>query len=76
MIALRPSGHEDRFSREHLPPAGQWQFGVHYGGYERGLQVAVLDYEIAVDGGRYRIDSRGRAEGFAAAGVADPTRYR
>ncbi|GAA4403279.1 hypothetical protein GCM10023089_07400 [Quisquiliibacterium transsilvanicum] len=49
-----------------LPPAGHWQFSVHYGGYERGLKVAVLDYEIAHDGGRYRIDSKGRAEGLAA----------
>ncbi|MFP5460398.1 MAG: DUF3108 domain-containing protein [Gammaproteobacteria bacterium] len=65
-----PSHSQQHSQQQHsplpLPPAGQWQFGVHYGGYERGLKVAVLDYEIAVHGGRYRIDSRGRAEGFAA----------
>lgn len=74
------------------PPSGHWQFSVHYGGYERGLKVAVLDYEIRHDGKRYRIDSKGRAEGLAAivySGVLtqesegrltprglEPTRYR
>lgn len=48
------------------PSTGRWRFGVHYGGHERGLEVAVLDYRIEHDGRRYRIESTGRAEGLAA----------
>ena len=49
-----------------LPPTGQWQFGVYFGDYDRGLKVAVLDYSIEHDGKRYRIRSSAHAEGVAA----------
>lgn len=48
------------------PPAGSWRFGLHFGGVERGLKVALVTYTIELDGGRYRMSADGRAEGLAA----------
>ncbi|HWS76575.1 MAG TPA: DUF3108 domain-containing protein [Quisquiliibacterium sp.] len=49
-----------------LPPTGTWHFHVHFGGYESGLKVAVLEYAIEHDGRRYLIRSSAHAEGIAA----------
>jgi len=49
-----------------LPPTGDWHFHVYFGGYEKGLKVAVLEYAIEHDGRRYLIRSAAHAEGLAA----------
>lgn len=48
------------------PATGRWRFGLYFGGYERGLRVAAVEYTIEHDGRRYRMSADGRAEGLTA----------
>ena len=48
------------------PPQGKWRFGVYYGDYTEGHEVATLDYSIQLQGERYRLATEGRASGLTA----------
>ena len=79
LVALLPDALADGASagqaaREQLlygkplpaPATGRWRFGVYYGDYLNDHQLATLDYVVEVDGGRYRLQTEGRASGVIA----------